>query len=450
MTAARYACYLPSAVWRDVLVAAARRARIIAIAATLALATMLSACGASGASSQVSLPTGWHIITPPSRDSVVSYSISTDTPGLMLACTGTTTDSASGTLFGPAHLWRTQTEGAHWELLKTPVPLKTGCQASLIAGGHGAAILSDGESGTAMVSRDAGDTWHIITQLLPNEILPNRVEAMGEAVFRDGRLYTSLILNARVNRLFSVSDDGGLTWTPLEQVPPYAADELPRVTEQFTPDYRAAGAWFRYSLHGKNDFSLPHFVTLDHSSDNGRTWSEVARLEYPLNALAQAGRPLMSRAAYPTRLCVGLTPSVSMPGFRMPLNDLALGSSEDGGVTWRYVRVTRMDKDHLREANPFVQMDEQGNCYASSSPFNDGENAAHPANAEIVQWPTGAQGQPRVIATLPQQDVMGFTVAAVVGQHRLHIVALLQSIEPPVRRTITYGTPQLMWTDVAI
>ena len=450
MTTARYARSLSNAVSRNVLAAATGRARIVGVAATLALAMMLSACGASGASSQANLPEGWHVITPPSSDSVVSYSISTDTPGLVLACTGNTTDSASGTQFGPGHLWRTQTEGAHWELLKTPVALKAGCQVSLIVGGHGAAILYDEESGAAMVNRDAGDIWQVITQLLPNEVMANRVEAMGEAVYRDGRLYTSLIFNAPVGRLFSVSDDGGLTWTPLEQVPSFAGYELPRVTDQFTPDFRAAGAWFRYSLHGQRDFSQPHYVTLDHSTDNGRTWSEVARLAYPQEALAQAGRPLMSSATYPTRLCVGLTLPVAMPSFRMHLNDLALGSSEDGGVSWRYVRVTRIDKDHLREANPFVQMDGLGNCYAASSPFNDGENAAHPANAEIMQWPTGAQSQPRVIATLPQQDVMGFTVATATGQHRLHIVALVQSIDPPIRKTIMYGTPQLMWTDVAM
>lgn len=457
MTAARYIRHKRRAIYRRMLAATARCARTACIVVSIALASMVSACGGAPVTSQGLqqaqphvLPQGWHAITPPSTEPVVSYSFSADTPGLVLACTGIMTVSASGMQFGAGHLWRTQTEGAHWQPLNTPLPLKAGCQASVIAGGHGAAVLYDGESGSAMVSRDAGDTWHIITQLLPNEIMPNRIEAMAGAIYRDGRLYTSLIFNARVSRRFSVSDDDGLTWTPLEQVPPYADDEMPRTTEQFAPDYRAPGAWFRYSLHAKNNFSLPHYVTLDHSADNGRTWSEVSRLEYSQEVLAQSGRPLISSSAYPTRLCVGLTLPVSMPGFRMPLNDLALGSSEDGGVTWRYVRVTHMDKDHLRDANPYVQMDAQGNCYASTSPFNDGQNAAHPANAEIVQWPSGAETQPRVIATLPQQNLMGFTVAAVAGQHRLHILALLQSIDPPVNRTITYGTPQLVWTDVAI
>jgi hypothetical protein len=179
---------------------------------------------------------------------------------------------------------------------------------------------------------------------------------MQQAVFRDGRLYTSLIFNGRVAPRFAVSSDDGLTWALVDQVPPYATDEIQAQTNQFAPDYYAAGAWFRFTLRGSRVMSLPHITTLDRSIDDGRTWATVTPLGTPAGSagalLPAYGRPLVTAPEQPEPLCVGRIIWVPVPGLRVPLQDLVLGSSSESGATWRFSRITPISQDDAHQGFP--------------------------------------------------------------------------------------------------
>jgi hypothetical protein len=392
------------------------------------------------------IETTWHPIVPPTQDSVPSYAISQDVPGLIIACMGSTSEQSDRTHFGPAHLWRSRDEGAHWQQLSAPIPLSAGCAVTLLAGGKGAAAIYDYESDTLIVSPDAGESWRIVKQLLPHEIAANRFTSLQQAIYRDGRLYASLIFNEVIARVFSVSDDTGLTWTELQQTPTPAAGDQPVMTEQFTPDYRVSNAWFRYSLHAHNNGALPSFTSVDHSSDNGRTWQEVSKLDFEGAMPPQNGRSLVSRPEQPSRLCEGLIILVSVQGFRFPRFDLVLGQSEDAGRTWRYIRVTRVSQHRLFEGDPAVQMDAAGRCYTAISPINDGTNRTHPTNATLLCWLSGTTTQPSVIASFRLQVIQTFAVFPLASGTGIHLLISASAILPPVNQTITDGVTMLFWT----
>lgn len=307
--------------------------------------TVLAACGLQPPSSVPNAPVaaGWQTIMPPwhgaaTDRSLERYVVSQDVPGLIVACTGQSTTPLNQGLSGTAHLWHSRDGGAHWQALAATISLGGCADVSMITGGSGllvtsGTIVAGAGTGTILVSPDAGDTWTTVSSYFPHELAANRLVAMQQAVYRDGRLYASLIFNAAISRLFSVSDDNGVTWTTLEQVPPPAADAIPVVTEHFAPDYRAPHAWFRYALHGPHNFALPHYTTLDRSTDDGRTWTPLTRLDAGAADLPQYGRPLATSPQQPSRLCVGLNISVNLPGVRFPVSDLLLGASDDAGAT---------------------------------------------------------------------------------------------------------------------
>jgi len=420
-----------------------RGARILG--ALSLLATLLFACGQQSTPRQgdASPYPGWHAIPPPTSDPLVTYAMDGDATGLILACAGTHLDQPGQAQFGPAHLWRTRDYGAHWQQLDVPIPLRAGCGAMFIRGSKDAVSLFDDQSNTILVSPDAGDTWKPVTRLFPNEIAPNRATSMASAVYRDGRLYASLIFwTARVGRRFAVSDDYGLTWTLVDEIPPAGSDEIPIQTYVFAPDYRAPKAWFRYTLHAKTNISLPHYTTLDRSTDDGRTWSTVSTVNAPGTEPPESGSPLVTTPGQPARLCTGLFNWTSVPGYRRPFQDLVMGGSSDGGATWRYVQVTHISPDNLHEGTTDVWMDARGACYTEIylSPYAPSD--AHASDASILKWPADPDAQPQVIArpSLPGARVFGVSPSA--DGSKLRVVATIS--DGPT------SAPRLFWTYIAV
>jgi len=271
---------------------------------------------------------------------------------------------------------------------------------------------------------------------------------MQQAVYRDGRLYASLIFNEAISRLFSVSDDDGVTWTTLEQAPPPAADEIPVVTEHFAPDYRAPHAWFRYALHGHHNFALPHYTTLDRSTDDGRTWTTLTRLDAGAANLPQYGRPLATSPQQPSRLCVGLNISVNLPGDRFPVSDLLLGASDDAGATWRYTRISHIQEDG-RTGYPEQLMDARGTCYVSVVPYGSGLTGGRSASTDstILRLAPGDGAQPEVVATLARQFTGVVAVFPTSQPNRLELSVGSMPI-PAAGGPIAFYSPSLLVTTV--
>ncbi len=437
---------------------------------SLLLATAaLAACGQQSRASTISSPSpsfgnasptplaGWRTITPPwgttSANSLAQYAVSRDVPDLIVACYGASSTPPNQGLSGTAHLWRTRDGGAHWQPLAATLSLDDCGDLTMITGSQGMLVtftsLAGGPNGagTIRVSPDAGDTWKTVTQFLPNELAANRFTALQQAVYRDGRLYASLILNAFVSRLFSVSDDDGATWTTLDQVPTPAPGDEPVLTEQFTPDYSAPHAWFRYAEHGSLNASLPHDTTLDRSTNDGRTWTPVSRLDAGGAAVPQSERPLATSPQQPSRLCVGLEAQAYLPGVRFPVNDLVLGASDDAGATWHYAPISHIQKDG-RSGAPEPLMDAQGNCYVTLAPW--GTSAAIPSastDSTILRFSPGGDAQPETVATLTGQFAGAVAIVQTSQPGRLNLWAMSTPI-PAGGGEIDYNATNLMVTSI--
>jgi hypothetical protein len=354
-------------------------------------------------------------------------------------------------LSGTAHLWRSRDGGAHWQALAATLSLDSCGTLTLITGGSGLLVTGSIEggsgSGTVLVSPDAGDSWTSITSYLPDEIAANRLIAMQQAVYRDGRLYASLILNGPIERRFSVSDDDGVTWTSLEQVPPHASDEIPVVTEDFAPDYQAPHAWFRYAVHGYLDWSRPHYTTLDRSIDDGRTWTASSRLNAGGADLPQYGRPLVTSAQRPARLCVGLNLLSNPPGPQFPVGDLVLGASDDAGASWHYTRITHLQEDG-RAGDPLPLMDGRGNCYVSVAPFGDRVGGSASTDSTIPRLAGTAGAQPEVVATFTRQVAGVLAVWPTSQPNRVELAVASVTI-PATGGPIDYNAMSLLLNTVA-
>ncbi len=417
--------------------------------------SVLVACGQSQ-SSKAPSPTpspiaGWHSVAPPwhgvaSDTSLERYVVSRDVSGLIVACNGQSTSPPNQGLSGTAHLWRSRDGGSHWQALATTISLSSCGALTFIAGSSGllvstGSIEAGSGTGTLLVSPDAGDTWKTVSRFFPQEIAANRFTAMQQAVYRDSKLYASLIFNASIERRFSVSNDYGVTWTQIEQVPPHAPNDIAVVTEHFAPDYRTPHAWFRYALHGPLDVSLPHYTTLDRSTDDGRTWTPLTRLETDAAELPQYGRALVTSPQQPSRLCVGLNIQVRIPSEQLPESDLLLGASDDAGATWHYTRISHIQEDG-RSGSPEPLMDARGACYVSVEPSGVVGAGVPSTESTLLRLGPGDRAQPEVIATLKGQVAGVVAVFATSQPNQLQLSVV--SVPIPTGKPINYNMTNLL------
>lgn len=388
----------------------------------LLVASALAACGQQPPSAKTPTPTstpvvGVHQITPPwhvtyEKNSFDRYVVSRDVAGLIVACHVEPTKSTNPTNpdpSGTAHLWRSRDGGAHWQAL-APTLSASSCSTMMMVAGSNGLLMAGGViqpgsgTGTILISPDAGDTWKTESHFLPNEIAANHLDAMRQAVYRDGKVYASLSLNAAIELRFSVSADDGLTWTPVDQIPPRAPGQMAVMTYQFAPDYRAPHAWFRLAIHGPLNFNLPHYTTLDRSTDDGHTWKTVTQLhpgaaELPYGSNVQA---LVTTKLQPSRLCLGLVVPIesgSLNGY----SDLTLATSDDSGATWRYTVMSNANFDG-RTGEPEPIIDAFGSCYLTLSPSGAIGTETFPSyDSVILRLAPGAQAQTELVAKFPSQ-----------------------------------------------
>jgi len=343
------------------------------------------------------LPSGWHDVTPPTSEAITSYAVSPDVPGLILACIGSKAGNLSASPMGPAHLWRTRDGGASWEQLSQS-SFTAGCQIAPIRGGQGTFFVFNTLSAdqALWVTHDGGDHWSQVAVggAQPQQEASVIFSFLRGGIYRDGKVYTigSLDTGPPVGgQVFSSSADDGRTWTTVEVSP-----DLPLRHDYnilgFAADYRAAGAWFRLlglwsppSSSTASTASRPSLL-LEHSTDDGRTWSVIGHDDLGWEVDAGTMVTLATTPSQPLRLCVavsvqvplqaaGATPRAANGGRAVVRvgppppqpRDVALLASDDGGATWRGGTVAQYRREYGGPVGSWVAMSDKGECYLGTT-----------------------------------------------------------------------------------
>lgn len=423
----------------------ARRSRrlnplaLVALAAVVGL--LLAGCGltgngASGGASG-SPPAGWHDVTPPASGTLVSYAVSPDVPGLIVACIGSF-GHVSAAPPGPATLWRTRDGGATWHQLDAS-GLLAGCRVTFPAGGHGLlfALNDFGAAPFIRVSPDAGDSWRTLSLASTGEDggIQAEWDQLVASVMRDGLLYAPGVAtgagdNGASMSLFSVSADDGQTWKAVEAAP----DPLLRqgyTVQAIAADYRQPGAWFRLIAPSYGAGSGP--ATLEHSGDGGATWTPTSTVGPVGSYYGQGRATLVTTPAQPGRLCAGMNPDTDIaqpdtspspdaglaapahggvlagPPY-LPPRAVALYGSDDGGQHWRGSVVVGHDRVNGRSVSPGVAVDAHGGCYLAGTSSPRGGQGEDQFTATVWRLVPGAT-TPEVVVALARVGMETFAVA---------------------------------------
>ncbi len=271
--------------------------------------------------------------------------------------------------------------------------------------------------------------------------------------------------------------DDGRTWTPLEATP----DQLLAGgygVATIAADYRASGAWYRL-------LTAPQTVSdgilrtpdalLEHSTDNGRTWTVISRIKMAGGIPAGPGdlNMLATTPSQPARVCVALDAqmsfgqSASSPSQAWAASDVialapqappppvpqqvSLYGSDDGGATWQGGTVAQYANVYGGAAPPGVGIDGAGNCFLATT------HVLYTPNDTTTIWRL-APGAPAAQAVIQLQgSVLGYFALALSpdgSSRRLVGVANKapeQEIDCEPNGTCVDPTPvvapRLIWTD---
>lgn len=449
--------------------------RLLGLVALAVLAICGAACAPASNSAPSGKPTyqvpaGWRDVTPPTANKTVSYAISPDVHGLIVACIS---DNDINDISEPSSLWRTRDSGAHWQRLHTG-NLTNGCQLALPAGGRGTIIAYNQGDDPARefieVSHDEGQTWKVVQQaqdLYQGQNIALAFGFMAHGIYRDGRLYVASQADKQYQYqpgfsmpAFSVSDNDGQSWAALEAAPD------PLVQQHYNAlgiaaDYRAAGAWLRL-LGPTASGSVAGQAVLEHSADGGRTWMVLGPVG-PRGGYTEVNTAqLLTTPAQPARLCAAFdaiafstgaaaraalaAQAPSGPPPPIP-QDMALDASNDSGQTWTGATVAQHRRDYGSLAEPGISMDSQGDCFIADniSQFGDPSQDA----ATIWRLAPGAGASPQAVQTFNGQVVEFFSAnPGASGQpSRLFAVTRMYTQQPPCDPfcRIISGVPHLIW-----
>lgn len=323
-------------------------------------------------------PAGWHNATVHGSISGIEYAISADDSGVILAC-GDDIEFSFNPFPSAAvpHCWRTRDGGAHWDVISAPFPFHVaGLEIVAPHAGDDTFFAFQNYLGPAQVpppqpfwvTHDAGTTWQPVATI-PGDAssLFAVLATYSSAIYRDGVLYAlqpPKNLDDVVPGTFSWSHDDGHTWTVAETAPS-ALERAGWKVYSFAADYGAAHAWYRTLAKGGGA------PVLEHSSDDGRTWTTVGMIG-DLRGADDGSYTFVSLATTPARpaaLCAG--------------NDgIWLGASMDGGHTWRGGAWNTAPANIQGYSQSPIQIGSDGTCYHT---FNyqviTGEFHSHPWDA---------------------------------------------------------------------
>lgn len=338
------------------------------------------------------IPPDWHLAATPQNGAFSSYAISSSTPGLIVAVIGQLPPGATGYPPGPGALWRFTDGGVNWSKLPTFAGLDANTEVAWIPG-SGPLIAADlaATPQRLYVSHDIGISWTVIATPMKGGAKILYDDLVITSYWRHGRLYSQFqqFDTSGVTSAFSVSADDGATWTTLEAAP-LTSRTGPATVTAISPDERDAHAWFRLISSPLQAASgTPYQV--EHSSDDGQTWSVVATPTSPVPAPGSAlfsfpytAATLRTTPGAPNVLCLALAFGVpSATSARLTrdstlpdaiasaappfIGAVYLERSRDGGQTWTTARVDDGAHGFTAAMAPGVMLDDAGSCWLGMS-----------------------------------------------------------------------------------
>lgn len=423
-----------------------RRWRLVVVAISLALAS----CARIGMTPSYPPPPGWTDITPPDSGQVAVYAVSSDVPGLILADIGSRSDMSVSPP-GAASLWRSTDGGATWTTLNSISP-DAGTALAMPSGGHGL-VFAQGllRSDSLYVSDNAGTTWRILHQITPAApVIKYEIDWLSGAVVVGSRLYAAGVapgwggLAAGTSR-FSVSEDGGHVWRPVESQPDPAGAQAR--TLSIAPLDATGLTWLRisavesaYSDMGANS---PPRVIYERSHDGGLTWTVVSTAPADTTVLRNA--QLATNPHHPKTICATFTTTVVGPGAGSAFNggaaraapgeppppplDIALYASSDSGATWRGGVVARIRRAYGNAVAPGVSMSADGSCYLATSVTDS--LTGRPASVRGTLWRLApGESTPKQVFSMTDRGLLNLFLAPRASGSAGEIVALARISGP--------------------
>lgn len=337
-------------------------------------------------------PQGWHNITPHGNIVLYSYSVSTTSPGLIVACASTftlaVTDPSTWGI-GTFHVWLSRDGGASWKIVWSSWQDSDACDISIQP--DGSIVMRRGSDPSALndawVSRDDGKTWQRPGPT-PTVRTNGVVAAVSQLISRGGILYGTYATNDAIGDIgLAVSSDSGHTWSPVPSAPSALVQAGWKTDGAIVPDYRAAHAWFRTVY---TDGNAP---VLEHTSDDGRTWIAIAQIGRSITGDALLG----VNPSQPGRICADAE--------YWETNHISLLSSPNGGEIWQVGTMPPAYQNTSGEPSFTPVMDAQGNCYQGyhygrGGPPGEGSDGSQyvifrltPASAQLQPMPVTSSGE---------------------------------------------------------
>jgi hypothetical protein len=298
-------------------------------------------------------PPDWHNATPHGNLILQDFAVSTDHPGLAVACASLFTLAwPAPWSLGATHYWRSTDGGAHWQMIEPPFGSRDDCNMAMPPGGNGTVLAAvsaspdpyDRAPATLWVSHDAGTSWRQVVTAAAEDAAESLHMGIHAVVYRQGRLYGGMDFGSSAGGgAFAVSTDDGATWASLEQRP----DPLEQGGWQViavVPDYRSDGWWYReLTIAG----SAP---VLEQSHDDGNIWSVIGPIGLASRGLNLATTPLAS-----DDLCAG--------PYLGDTNQVPLLASADDGRSWQTGTMPDALKDVQGETALNIAIGATGTCY---------------------------------------------------------------------------------------
>ncbi len=293
-------------------------------------------------------PPNWHNATPHGHMVLRDFDVSTDDPGLAVACADLFTLAwPAPWSLGATRYWRSTDGGVQWQMIQPPFGSQGDCNMAMPPGGNGtvlAAVSSNSETvpETLWVSHDGGLSWRRV--VTTGDAAESASWDIHQVVYRQGRLYGwADFWSTDGSGAFAVSTDDGATWAVLEQRPDPKEQQGWQVFA-YTPDYRSDRWWYR-DLTQDNEAPL-----LEHSQDDGNTWSVVGPI-----GTASLGLMLATTPLAPDDLCAG--------PLSAEISQLPLSASTDDGQTWLTGTMPSALKNAQGETSLDIEIGATGACY---------------------------------------------------------------------------------------
>lgn len=345
-------------------------------------------------------PAGWHNASIPGPRHVnFHYAFSSTVPGLILA-QGETTEWGFGTNSTTrGQYWRTRDGGVQWQALAVGPCVNTFLSLCNLAAPVGGAddffTLVENETDEVWVTHNAGTSWRRLT-IHSKYYVDYRAffDRLYHAVVRDGRLYMMYAPDGNysdpghsVFSVFSFGNDDGATWTATARAP--STLELAGWgVVSVVADYQAPGAWYRALLRTPNDATATPM--LEHSSDDGRTWTTVGPFGI---ASARPDVSLATNPATPERLCAYTGQVVVL-------------ASTNGGRTFQAATLGGVAPVTIPGYAPIpVKMGVHGECYLALEEVDTPKSLADAHDVSLI-W-SAAPGA-TVLTPLPGLSEYGF------------------------------------------